>query len=108
MLRLLEPIAAEIVTVGEEKKVLHPIGGFLLGRDLFLRSELLVPKRAEDLNALRAALLMLLTLGHDSGAKPGAEIVGQFVELRVAINLDGFLGSVADNVTVVAPGKMIF
>jgi hypothetical protein len=43
MLQLLEPIAAEIVTVGEEKKVLHPIGGFLLGSRPFLRSKLLVP-----------------------------------------------------------------
>jgi hypothetical protein len=60
------------------------------------------------LNALRAALLVLLTLGHDGGPESAAEIVGEFIELRVAINLDGLLGRVANDVAVVAPGKMIF
>jgi hypothetical protein len=60
------------------------------------------------LDALRAAFLLLHALGHDCGAEARAEVLRQFVELRVAVNLDGFLGCVADNVAVVAPRKMIF
>src|SRR6476646_11234718 len=59
-------------------------------------------------HALGAAFLLLLTLRHDGGAQAAAEVVGQFVELRVAVNLDGLLRRVANNVAVVAPGKMIF
>jgi hypothetical protein len=59
-------------------------------------------------NALRAALFVLLAFGHNGGAETNAKIVGQFVELGVAINFDGFLGSVANHVAVVAPGEMIF
>jgi hypothetical protein len=58
-------------------------------------------------DALRAALLVLLALGHDSGAKTSAEIIGQFVELGVAVNFDGFLGGVADNIAIVAPREMV-
>ena len=60
------------------------------------------------LYALRAALFVLLALRHDRGAEAATEIVGKFVELGVAVDFNGFLGSVADNVAVVAPGKMIF
>ena len=49
-----------------------------------------------------------VTLGHDGGTEPVSKDVGEFVELGIAVDLDGFLGSIADNVTVVAPGKMIF
>jgi len=59
------------------------------------------------LDALRAALFVLLALGHDGRTEAGAKIVGQFVELRVAVNLNGFLGGVADHVAIVAPGKMV-
>ena len=59
-------------------------------------------------HALRTALLVLLALAHDGGAETRAEIFGQFVELRVAIDLYGFLGGVANDVAVVTPGKMIF
>jgi hypothetical protein len=51
---------------------------------------------------------VLLALGHDGRAETGAEIFGQFVELGVAIDLDGLLGGIADHVAVVAPGKMVF
>src|ERR1700758_3143695 len=51
---------------------------------------------------------MLLTLGHDGGAQPGPEIVGKLVELGIAIDLNGLLGGIANNVAVVAPGKMVF
>src|SRR5271157_2450774 len=50
---------------------------------------------------------MLLALGHDGRAEPTAQVFGQFVELRVAIDLNGLLGRVTDHVAVVAPGKMI-
>jgi hypothetical protein len=60
-----------------------------------------------SLNALRAALFVLLALGHNGGAKTAAEIIGQFVKLGVTVNLDGFLGGIADNIAVVAPGEMV-
>jgi hypothetical protein len=50
----------------------------------------------------------LLTLGHDGGSKAASEIFGKFVELGIAINLDGLLGGIADNVAVVAPSQVIF
>ena len=57
---------------------------------------------------MRAALFMLQALRHDRGTQAAAEVFGQFVELRVAVNLDGFLRGIANNVAVVAPGEMIF
>jgi hypothetical protein len=56
---------------------------------------------------LGAAFLVLLALGHDGGAEAGAEIVREFVELGVAVDFDGLLGGVADDIAVVAPGKMV-
>ena len=58
-------------------------------------------------HALRPASFLLLALGHDGGAEPAAEVFRKFVELRVAIDLDGLLGGVADYIAVMAPGKMI-
>src|SRR5581483_540891 len=60
------------------------------------------------LHALRAALFLLLALGHDRRAQAAAEIVRQFIELGIAIDFDGFLGGVAHHVAVVAPGEVIF
>jgi hypothetical protein len=62
----------------------------------------------EVLYALRTALLVLLALGHNGGAEPGAEIVGKLVELGIAVDLNGLLRGIANNVAVVAPGKMVF
>jgi hypothetical protein len=59
------------------------------------------------LNALRATLFVLLTFGHDCGTEAAAEILGQFIELRITINLDGLLSRVANHVAVVAPGEMV-
>jgi len=61
----------------------------------------------KQLDALRPALPVLLTLRHDGGTEAGSEVFGQFVQLGVAINLDGLLGGIADHVTIVAPGKMV-
>ena len=62
----------------------------------------------QRLNALRTALLVLKALGHDRRTEPAPKVFGQFVELRVAVDLDGLLGGIANDVAVVAPGKMIF
>ncbi len=40
--------------------------------------------------------------------QPGAESVRQGKKLRIAINLDGLLGGVANDVAVMAPVQMIF
>jgi hypothetical protein len=61
-----------------------------------------------ELNALGAALFVLLTLGHDGRTKAAAKIVGELVELGVAIDLNSLFGGVADYVTIVAPGKVVF
>src|ERR1700687_6504959 len=61
-----------------------------------------------DLNALGTALFVLLALGHDRRSQPAAEVFGQFIELGIAVNLDGFLSALADHIAVVAPRKMIF
>src|SRR5271170_8094259 len=50
---------------------------------------------------------MLLTFDHDGRSQPGTEVFGQFVKLRVAIDLDGLLGRITNYIAVVAPGKMI-
>ena len=57
---------------------------------------------------LRPDLFLRLALGNYCGAKAGTQVLRQFVELRVPVDLDGLLGGVADNVAVVAPGKMVF
>jgi len=61
-----------------------------------------------DLDALGTAAFLLLAFGHDCRSQPAAEVFRQFVELGVAVNLDGLLGGIANNVAVVAPGEMIF
>jgi hypothetical protein len=62
---------------------------------------------SKKLHTLRTALLVLLALGHNGGAEAGAKVVGQFIELRVAVNLNGLLRRITDDVAVMAPGKMI-
>src|SRR5271165_2899528 len=65
-------------------------------------------RRRKNLShALGAALLVLLALGHDGRSQAAAEVFGQFVELGVAVNLDGLLGCIANDIAVVAPGKMV-
>jgi hypothetical protein len=53
-------------------------------------------------------LFALLALRHDGRAEACAKVVRKFVELGVAINFDGLLGSIADYIAVVAPSQMIF
>jgi hypothetical protein len=59
-------------------------------------------------DALRPALFVLLALSHDGRAETTAQFVRQFIKLRVAIDLDGLLGSVTNHIAVVAPGKVVF
>jgi hypothetical protein len=53
-------------------------------------------------------LFLLLALGHDGRAQTTSEIFWQLVELLVTVYLDCLLGCVANDVTVVAPGQMVF
>jgi hypothetical protein len=53
-------------------------------------------------------LFPLLAFRHDRGTKPRSQIVGKFVKLGVAINLNGLLGGIAYYVAVVAPSQVIF
>jgi hypothetical protein len=52
-------------------------------------------------------LFPLLALRHNRGTQSHSQIVGQFVKLRVAINLDGLLRGIADYVAVVAPSQVV-
>ena len=52
--------------------------------------------------------MRILALGHDRCPEASAEVVRQFVYLRIAINLDCAFSGVADDVAVVAPLEMIF
>jgi hypothetical protein len=54
-------------------------------------------------NFLRTSLLFGLAFGDDGGSEAIAKVVWKLVELRVAVDFDGFLGGIADNVAVVAP-----
>src|SRR5215469_12355417 len=67
-----------------------------------------VAGKLRALHVLRPALAVLLTLRHDRRTEPAAEVFRKFVKLGIAIDLDGLLGCVANNVAVVAPRKMIF
>jgi hypothetical protein len=64
--------------------------------------------RAHISDFLGASFLVGLTFGHNGATKAVAQIIGKFVELGVAVNLDGFLGGVADHVAVMAPSQMVF
>jgi hypothetical protein len=51
---------------------------------------------------------VLLTFADDGRAQPSPQIVWQFEQLGVTIDLDGSLGGVANDVAVMAPLQMIF
>jgi hypothetical protein len=51
---------------------------------------------------------MRFALGHDRRPQAAAQIVRQFVKVGVAVDLDGHLGRVADDVAVMAPLKVVF
>lgn len=46
-------------------------------------------------------------LGHDRGAETGTEIVGQFIKLGIAVDLDRLASGIADDIAVVAPGEVV-
>src|ERR1039458_930389 len=49
-----------------------------------------------------------LALRQDGVPQPAAQIVRKFVQMRVAINFDGHLGGVADDIAVMAPLEVVF
>src|ERR1022692_1532654 len=51
---------------------------------------------------------MGFALGYDGSAQPRSEVIGKFVQVGVAVDLDGHFGCIADHVTIVAPLKMVF
>jgi len=53
------------------------------------------------------AFLLCVTFGDDSGAEASTEIFRKFVKLRIAVNLDGLLGGIANYVAVVTPGEVV-
>jgi hypothetical protein len=57
--------------------------------------------------AIGASPFVLLALGHDGGTETRAQVIGQFVELGVAINLNRLLRGVTNHIAVVAPGKVV-
>src|SRR4051812_10679227 len=66
-----------------------------------------IPKMVEPVETLSGGIGLLTALAHDGRSQSAAEIIGQLVEMRVSIDLDGFLGGVTDDVTVVAPLEVI-
>jgi hypothetical protein len=56
----------------------------------------------------RAGFLVGFALGDNGRTETIAQIVGEFVKLGIAVNLDGLLGGVANHVAVVAPSEMVF
>ena len=49
-----------------------------------------------------------LTLCHDGGPQPAAQIVREVIQVGIAIDLDRHLGGVADDIAVMAPLEVIF
>jgi hypothetical protein len=58
--------------------------------------------------AFGASLFSGLAFGHDCRSEPGAEVFRKFVQLGVAVDFDGLLGGIANNVAVVAPSQVLF
>jgi hypothetical protein len=52
-------------------------------------------------------LLSRLAFLNNGGPKFGSEVFRKGVKLGIAINFDGLLGGIADDVAVVAPGKVL-
>jgi len=52
--------------------------------------------------------LFLLALRHNRRAESSAEVFRELVQLRVAVDLDGLLGGIANYIAVMAPGEVIF
>jgi hypothetical protein len=51
---------------------------------------------------------LLLALGDDGGVQADPEVVGEFVDLGIAVDFDGLFGGIADDEAVVAPLEMFF
>src|SRR5437868_1181509 len=53
-------------------------------------------------------VLVLFAFANDGGSEACAQIVRKFDDFVVAVDLDGALGGVTDDVTIVAPLQMLF
>ena len=51
---------------------------------------------------------MGLTASRNGRSEFGFQVFGKFVQLGIAIDLDGLLGCVANDVAVVAPSQVLF
>jgi len=58
--------------------------------------------------ALRLFAALGFAFGDDSGMETAANLVGKRVDLVVAVDLDGLLGSIADDVAITAPHQVLF
>src|SRR5947199_10476944 len=63
--------------------------------------------QTSESHLLRPDLFLRLALGNYRGAKAGAEVLREFVELRIPVDFDCLLGGVAHNVSGVASGQMV-
>jgi hypothetical protein len=59
-------------------------------------------------SSFRAGLLARLAFSHDGGSELSSEVFGEFVKLGIAVDFDGFLRGIADNVAVMAPSQVLF
>src|SRR5215469_5820664 len=58
--------------------------------------------------SFRAGLAPLLAFGCDRRPEAGLKVFREFIKLGVAVDFDGLLRGVTDNVTVVAPSQVLF
>ena len=58
--------------------------------------------------SLRSLVFVGLATGLNGRPELGFEVFGKFVELGVAIDLDGLLGGVANYIAIVAPSQVLF
>src|SRR6266576_1410236 len=65
-------------------------------------------KGTAKLDTLLCLLLVLLALAHNGGTKSPTKVVGELVQLGVAIDLNGLFGGVAHHIAVVAPSQVVF
>ena len=57
---------------------------------------------------LGSLVFVRLAAGRDGRPELGFEVFGEFVELGIAVDLDGLLGGVANYIAVVAPSQVLF
>src|ERR1700720_1029848 len=66
-----------------------------------------LPRRQIVSPASRTRLLLRGAFSHDRRAESGPQIVGQLIELGVAIDFDGLFRRIANHIAVVAPSQVV-